>query len=156
MARWRNGATERGPAPNTIITMLRGQVLCLSFWMTVMLDIQILGRDGSRVNDTRVLAQRHQYVAEYIQFKNMDRSQFASRNASCTAFSSFKAHRSLRSRGVCRCYATMSRARHSGCNGIWQLRDGRFSASGRGFSTDSGHAPSIWEQRVLLIFQRFW
>ncbi len=30
--------------------------------MSVMLDIQILGRDGSRVNDTRVLAQRHQYV----------------------------------------------------------------------------------------------
>ncbi len=27
--------------------------------------------------DTRVLVQRHQYVAEYIQFKNMERSQFA-------------------------------------------------------------------------------
>ncbi len=33
---------------NTIITMLRGQVLSLFFGMSVMLDIPILGRDCSR------------------------------------------------------------------------------------------------------------
>ncbi len=38
--------------------------------MSVMLDIQILGMDGSRAV----------YVAEYKQFKNMERSEFASKN----------------------------------------------------------------------------
>ncbi len=35
-------------------------------------------------------------------------------------------------------------------------RDGRCSASGHGFSPTSVHTPSIWEQRILLIFSRFW
>ncbi len=35
-------------------------------------------------------------------------------------------------------------------------RDGSFPVSGRSFSATSGHAPRIWEQRILLIFSRFW
>ncbi len=42
------------------------------------------------------------------------------------------------------------------CRGWPFERDGSFPVSGRSFSATSGHAPRIWEQRILLIFSRFW